>query len=353
LAVPNAHPNHNTDENIMAELHLAWSPEHGIESIWPAWRSFIGLTGAWPAQDLGTALLNQFCRGVWLEDPQAWRSLKEPIVFLANHQVAVESILLVMAVSPLLAAMPMHAISKPEHADSWVGGLIDQMFSWPGVQRPELLFFYRSGDASAMLELIKRLKITMTERPCGLLVHVAASRVLSCRDRVRTLSGVFIDLALNLGCPVVPVKFRGGLPIEPLEGFIDFPVGYGALDCLIGRPIAATELAVLRHPQRRTLLMERINTLGGDLVEEMPCPPDPAFKTEMRRLMLRFGVLDPALAVIWAALARLPQPSPEIALALQGIEAGKLEVPATAEGRWVASLVRWLTEGRIPVRVVV
>jgi hypothetical protein len=337
----------------MTELHLAWSPEHGIERIWPAWRNYIGLTGPWPPQDLGTALLNQFCRGVWIEDPETWTSPQGPILFLANHQVAVESILLVMAASPFLAAMPMHAISKPEHANSWIGELIGKMFSWPGVQRPELLFFYRSGDAPAMLELIKRLKITMTERPCGLLVHVAASRVLSCRDRVRTLSGVFIDLALSLGCPVVPVKFRGGLPIEPLEGFIDFPVGYGALDCLIGRPISAGELAALRYPQRQTLLMERINALGGDLVEEIPCLPDPAFKTEMRRLMVRFGVLDPALAVIWAALARLPRPSPEIALALRGIEAGKLEVPATAEGRWVASLAKWLTEGRMPVRVAV
>jgi hypothetical protein len=220
------------------------------------------------------------------------------------------------------------------------------------VQAPEILLFYRRGDATGMRDLMKRLKNTLTVRHCGLLVHVAASRVLSCRDPVRTLSGVFVDLAIGLGCPVVPVKFRGGLPIEPLEGFIDFPIGYGAQDHLIGRPIPAQELAALHPPQRRRLVMERINGLGGGLDEEVPCCHDAGFKADMRRLMVRFGVLDPALAIIWAALVRLPHPSPEIAMALRGIELGELEVPATAEGRWVGSLAKWLTEGRMPVRVV-
>jgi len=336
----------------MTELHLAWCPEHVTDRTWPAaWHNYLGVT-RWAAEDVGTALLNQFCRGVWIEDPDAWASLQGPVLFLANHQVAVESVMFVMAVSPFLSA-PLHAISKPEHADSWIGELVGKMFSWPGVQAPEILFFYRRGDATGMRELMKRLRNAITMRHCGLLVHVAASRVLSCRDRVRTLSSVFFDLAISLGCPVVPVKFRGGLPIEPLEGFIDFPLGYGAQDHLIGRPIPAEELAALPPPQRRTLVMERINALGGDLDEEVPCRPDPAFKAEMRQLMVRFGVLDPALAVIWAALTRLPHPSPEIAMALQGIAAGKLEVRPTAQGRWVASLAKWLTEGRMPVRVVV
>jgi len=335
----------------MTEPHLAWSPAHGIESIWPAWREHIGLAGPWPAQDLGTALLNRFCRGVWIEDPDSWSTPRGPMLFLANHQVAVESVLLVMAVSPMLGAMPLHAISKPEHANSWVGQFIDTMFSWPGARGPELLFYYRAGDAPAMQGLIKQIKTALTEQPRGLLVHVAGSRVLSCRDRVRTISGVFTDLALVLGCPIVPVKFRGGLPVEPLEGFIDFPVGYGAMDCLLGRPIEAAELAALPPRQRRALVLDRINGLGGPLEAEIPCRPDPAFKAAMRGFMDRFGVLEPAMATIWAALARLPQPSPEIALALRGIEEGRLEVADTPEGLWIAALVRWLTEGRMPVRV--
>src|SRR5271156_4168895 len=171
-------PAHNAYACIMTELHLAWCPEHVTDRTWPAaWHNYLGVT-RWAAEDVGTALLNQFCRGVWIEDPDAWASLQGPVLFLANHQVAVESVMFVMAVSPFLSA-PLHAISKPEHADSWIGELVGKMFSWPGVQAPEILFFYRRGDATGMRELMKRLRNAITMRHCGLLVHVAASRVLS------------------------------------------------------------------------------------------------------------------------------------------------------------------------------
>lgn len=331
-------------------MQLVWSPAEGGDRIWPAWRRHFGLTGRWPGEEIGEALLNQFCGGLWVEDPDSFAALQGPALFLANHQVAIESILFAMAVTPFLSA-PLHAISKAEHADSWVGQMFGQLNSWIGVKPLDSVFFYRIGDAPAMLQLMKTLNATMTERQCGLLVHVAASRVLSCRDRVRTLSSVFIDLALSLKMPIVPVKFRGGLPIEPQEGFIDFPVGYGTQDYLIGRPIPAATLAAMPYAERRALVLDRINGLGGDLDLESPSPSDPAFKSDMRGLMTRLGVLEPSLAVIWAALKRLPHPSAEIATALEAIEAGKLEIKGTLQGRWIASLVRWLTEGRIPVRV--
>src|SRR5690606_15560954 len=136
------------------------------------------------------------------------------------------------------------------------------------------IFFYRQGDASALLTLMSTLEKTLAARRCGLLVHVAGSRVLSCRDTVRTMSSVFVDLAIRLKAPIIPVKFAGGLPAAPLEGFLDFPVGYGKQDYVLGRPITFDTLAALPLPKRREMVLERINALPPTAEHENPNLPD-------------------------------------------------------------------------------
>ena len=328
----------------------AWIPVETLDP-WPAWRGFVGKTGPWAGEDLIRALLLKFCRGVWLEDESNFRSLAgTPVLFLANHQVAVESILFAAALSPFLGA-PVHAIAKQEHAGTWVGQLFGQLATHPGVQPLDTTFFYRLGDANALLELIETLKATMEARRCGLLVHAAASRVLTCRSAVRTLSSVFIDLAIRGRFSIVPVKFRGGLPAAPLEGFLDFPVGYGAQDFCVGRAITPDDLTRVPFRERRDLVLDRINTLGGDLADETPAPADPGFGRDVAAFMERYGVLEPAFAVLWAALKRLPAPTPAIAEMLAGIDAGHLTTGASPQDRWTAQVTRWLTENRMPVAV--
>jgi hypothetical protein len=309
----------------------------------------MGQPGPWPGEDLIRALLSKFCRGVWLEDEANLKELTgKPVLLLANHQVAVESILLSAALSPLLGS-PVHAIAKQEHAESWVGQLFGLVSAYPGVQPLDTTFFYRIGDAAALLQLMETLHTTMQTRRCGLLVHAAASRVLSCRSTVRTLSSVFIDLALRGGISIVPVKFRGGLPIAPLEGFLDFPVGYGSQDYCIGRAITPDELARVPLRERRDLVLSRINDVGGPAALEAPNAGDPHFGKDVAAFMEDLGVLEHALAVIWACLKRLPQPTPATTAILAGIAAGRVAVGASPHDRWTAQAARWLTENRIPV----
>ncbi len=65
--------------------------------------------------------------------------------------------------------------------------------------------------------------------------------------------------------------------------------------------------------------------------------------------MERFNVLEPAAAVAWAALRRLPNPSEETVLLLRGIEEGRLIYQPTPTGRWLGAVARWLTEGHMPI----
>jgi hypothetical protein len=306
--------------------------------------------GASPPEDIARALVEKFCAGVWLEDADDFLSLhRRPVLYLANHQVAIESLLFVLTVSPLIGDVAINSVAKAEHANSWLGQLLTRIYTYPGNRDAECVLYVPLNDGRAMLDLIGGITATIERKRCGLLVHVAGSRVLTCRDPVRFMSNAFLDLAVARRYPIVPLKFRGGLPVEPLEGFIEFPVAYGTQEYLIGRSIAPEQLEAVRVADRRSLVLDRINALGGSTDQEWPNSADPSFKAEVRALIERFGILEPTCAVILAALRRLPDPHHEIAALLRGVEAGRLVCPPTPEGRWLAGLARWLTEGRLSV----
>ncbi len=111
-----------------------------------AWRSYLGLTGPWLGEDIVNALSAKFCTGLWFEDAEAFATLAgRPVLFLANHQVAIESLLFAAEISPFLGT-PLHAIAKQEHRDSWIGQLFGLLYSYPGAINPESIFFVRLGD---------------------------------------------------------------------------------------------------------------------------------------------------------------------------------------------------------------
>jgi hypothetical protein len=46
---------------------------------------------------------------------------------------------------------------------------------------------------------------------------------------VRTVSAALLELAPVADVPIVPIRFTGGLPVEPAPAKLDFPIGFGQL----------------------------------------------------------------------------------------------------------------------------
>ena len=86
-----------------------------------------------------------------------------------------------------------------------------------------------------------------------------------------------------MGLPIVPVRFARGLPVQPLEARIEFPIGYGRQDIWLGAPIASTELAPMTSVERRTRVLAALNSLGDALEHEEPGVPDTSFTARIRR----------------------------------------------------------------------
>jgi 3-hydroxymyristoyl/3-hydroxydecanoyl-(acyl carrier protein) dehydratase/1-acyl-sn-glycerol-3-phosphate acyltransferase len=296
------------------------------------WRKRLG-TGPGLAEDLVDALARRFVGDVVVSDPPAFAALRgRPVLFLANHQVGIESLLCSVLVSGLQGRV-LVALAKAEHRDSWMGRLIAHIARYPGAVDPRTLVFFDRSDMASLLPILEELRVRMTNEDASLLVHVEGTRALAARRPVSRMSGVWIDLALAADAPIVPVRFSGGLPLAEAAERLEFPVGFGRQTYHIGRPLPPHELRPLDLAARQRRVLDAINALGP--LEEAASVPDPAFARAVEDWRRRTGA--PAEhAVLLSSLAGLASPSHESRALLEGRRSDD------ERGRWLAEVARWL-----------
>ena len=257
-----------------------------ITQFWDAWFG----VGRWPVEDLYYGLIERFVGRVVLEDPDAFAAARgRSALFLANHQTGVESLLFSVLASGL-TGVPTVTLAKAEHRATWLGQLIAHCFSYPGVRDPKLITFFDRDDRASLPAVMGELAAEMAQGGRSVMVHVEGTRSLECRTPVQKMSGGFLDMALAVGAPVIPVRFIGGLPVDPLQTRLEFPVGMGRQDIWFGRPIEPDALAALHYGARKELVLDAINGLGPSNGEESPLPGDPAFAAEVTAWQDRRGV---------------------------------------------------------------
>jgi acyl transferase domain-containing protein/3-hydroxymyristoyl/3-hydroxydecanoyl-(acyl carrier protein) dehydratase/1-acyl-sn-glycerol-3-phosphate acyltransferase len=308
------------------------------------WSQWIGC-GPWPGEDLHLGLVDRFVGRLELADADGLARLAGPgrergALFVANHQVAVESLSFSIIASALLGR-PTLALAKAEHAHTWLGRLVELCVAFPGVRDPELLTFFDRADAASAQQVIARLAAAAREGGRSILVHVEGTRSLGCATPVRTMSGVFVDLALELDLPVIPVRFVGGLPVDELPQRLEFPLGMGRQDIWIGAPIAASTLAALPYAERKQQVIAAINGLGPRSVDERQSPGDRQFAARVERWQAERGVSHEH-AVLHEVLAELAEPCELTRRLLAARDAAELDGDDSPVGRWLAELARRL-----------
>src|SRR6185437_10339407 len=131
--------------------------------------------------DLYYGLIERFVGDVVIVDPPAFeRARGRSCLYLANHQVAVESLLFSVLVSALSSVSTV-TLAKAEHRGSWVGELIRQSFSYPSIRDPNLITFFDREDRESLMRIIGELAAEMAKRGKSAMVHVEGTRSLSCR----------------------------------------------------------------------------------------------------------------------------------------------------------------------------
>lgn len=314
----------------------AGAPRLDTRIVRDFWRGWFGL-GRWPVEDLYYALLERFVAGVEVADPAGLeRVAGKPVLFLANHQTGIESLLFSIVASSLVRT-PTLTLAKIEHRESWLGRLIAGCFAYPGARDPGVIAHFDRQDPQSLPRLVQSLAKGANSESKSLMVHVEGTRSLSCRTPITKLSGVFADLAIGAGMPVVPVRFVGGLPVEPLEQRTEFPIGYGRQTYHLGAPILPDELASLNYKQRIDRLSSAIDALGPSHADEAPEAGDAELARRVAELQQARALLEP-FATILAVLERWPEQAEETRALISATRDG-----ATPTTPWVAEMAALLT----------
>ncbi len=293
--------------------------------------------------DLSRALKHEYVRRFRLVDPAALEALKaRPFIICGNHQTAIESMLFTEMFTRW-SGLPVTTVTRTEHGDSWMGRLTDFLWRHPHrtvAVNPQLLF--ERGRPEAFFDVIEAYKAAQPALPHSLHLHVEGEQALTCRQRVKRMSAVIVDLALALDLPILPLKYSGGLPVEPLPAITSFPVAYGKQDYTLGRPLLPADLRRMPGPKAAELVVEAINAIPPATADETPLPGRPGLADEIRTWCADYGVTEIQAAVL-SALRHLPDPSDATRSILAYPSQGRAGLKAGAdESAWLHEVANWL-----------
>lgn len=291
----------------------------------------------WLGDDLISGLVEQYVNRVLVSGRETLDRLQgRSAIFLGNHQVQIESIV-VGSILPALTGVPMTTVSNAKHERRWIGRLVDALETYPGSRASNAIAYFDQARPSSLLEIIAGARAHMSAGSHSLFVHTEGTRARSCREGVTRCSSVVLDLAVELGVPIVPVRFTGGLPVESIDGKAELPVGHGRQDYWIGEPIEAAELGAMRLRDRVDRVLSAINTLGVANDVEVPLPPDPELAARVERWRQQTGA-DEAFAAAWQVLDTADRPSEETQVLRAAARAGHYRSDGTPRGDWLATV---------------
>jgi 3-oxoacyl-(acyl-carrier-protein) synthase/3-hydroxymyristoyl/3-hydroxydecanoyl-(acyl carrier protein) dehydratase/1-acyl-sn-glycerol-3-phosphate acyltransferase len=297
--------------------------------------------GRWPAEDIYYQLIKRFIGQVHLQNAAAFNAAQgRSMLYVANHQVAVESLLFSMIASGLSGVNTV-TLAKMEHQTTWLGKLIAHCFSYPGVSDPEVITFFDRTNRRSLPGIIQRFGEEMVSPGKSILVHVEGTRSLACRTPVNVMGAAFIDMAIRANALVVPVRFMGALPVAPLESRIEFPTGMGKQDVWIGTPMQPEDLSELPLRERKTTVLNALNTLGPPKAEEVPSAPDPAFAKRVQARMKATGA-DHEHATLYTVLQEVESPTEPIARLVKATKNAPLKLDNNDSDDWLGELARRL-----------
>ena len=298
--------------------------------------------GAWPVEDLYYGMIERFVGDVVIADPAAHEAIRgRSCLYLANHQTGVESLIFSVIASGLSGVSTV-TLAKAEHRGTWVGDLIRRSFSYPGIVDPNLITYFDREDRESLMRIIGELGQEMRTRGKSVMVHVEGTRALSCRPPVLKLSSAFLDMAIAVNAPIVPVRFLGGLPVDDLAVRTEFPVGPGRQDVWLGKPILPAELVGLPLKERKLAVVDAINALGVRNEDERPSAPDLAFGDRAEAWRVKTGTTAER-AMLLATLDAMPRwRADDTRRLVEAARRGEVVGGDGPSGAWLEGFAAWL-----------
>lgn len=258
-----------------------------------------------PQIDIINGLGRVFFRNLVIEGPPI--KAGEPVIYLANHQCALES-LVFGGVMQVCTNSHIKAIAKKEHAESRIGQFTRWSAAHPDADYEDCMCYVDQDHPRALAEALRRtIAEDVTEQGRSLLIHVEGARQNRCRTPLSTAAGFLLDMVLSSGASVRPVRFAGGLPVDgPACAYYEFPYRMAAQDVYVGAPLDLAACRGLARPERKRYVLEAIMSCGPDWRLEEPNPANPDLEAEIMQWMNQSATtLFDAMA--FCVLRRVPE----------------------------------------------
>ncbi len=269
-------------------------------------------------RDVMTGLIARFVDAVIIESPEAFERTKgKPALYLANHQIGIESVLFNIFAS-ILGKTDCRIISKEEHRQSTFGALNKLIESEIGF---DSLFYFDRANQQAMFDILDTYKIETSTRPYSLFAHASGTRSLQKLNPLKTVSSALTDLAIKRKLPIIPVRFGHGLPSKPVPQRLEFPYQYGKQRYYVGTPIASDELAKLNLKQRAERICAAVNELGPKPAKESLIPTEQPFRKTVERIRETLNLAELPTTFI-ATLFAYDQPCDESKKLISWMQSG-------------------------------
>jgi 3-hydroxymyristoyl/3-hydroxydecanoyl-(acyl carrier protein) dehydratase/1-acyl-sn-glycerol-3-phosphate acyltransferase len=301
------------------------------------WSSLLGLDSQWLGQDLWEGLIQRYVGRVVIEDPEAFAALKgRGAIFVGNHQVQIESLLITNMLSAL-GDTQVITMANAKHEQRWIGWILQMLATYPGATDPKSILYFDQLRPDSMFQLLEDLKPDLAAGTRSFFVHPQGTRSQSCRDPVTKISSLFLDLAIDLEIPIVPIRISGGLPIEPVPGKLEFPMAHGPQDYTIGKPIPAQELGELAYVERGRRVLAELNALAPSVKEEKPNAGDFDFTARVAKWQKETGASE-IEATFFRVLQEASGAGEETQRLIEGARRRSLRVGTDPKSAWLGSL---------------
>jgi acyl transferase domain-containing protein/3-hydroxymyristoyl/3-hydroxydecanoyl-(acyl carrier protein) dehydratase/1-acyl-sn-glycerol-3-phosphate acyltransferase len=312
-----------------------------LEPLRRFWNSRLGVSSEWLGQDLWEGLIQRYVGRFVIEDPDAFAALRgRGAIFVGNHQVQIESLLVTNILSALTGTSVV-TMANAKHEQSWIGWILRAFSAYPGYRDPESVLYFDQSMPGSMFELLGNLEPDLASGRCAFFVHPQGTRSQSCREPVTKISSLFLDLALEQELPIVPVRIAGGLPVQPVFGKLEFPIAHCPQDYTIGAPISFEELRDLAYAERGRHVLSALNSLGRPHYREEPNAADPVFSALVKDWQKETGTSE-IEATFFQILQEVEHPGPQTLSLVDGARQGVLRVGEDPKSVWLAELARRL-----------
>ena len=291
-----------------------------VSGVQAFWRARAGSQDTL-VEDLTLALMRRFVRTMEIADPRGFAALHgRGVLYLANHQLDLESALFVSAVASLQGTVTT-AIARQELGESWIGPFFDTCFQHPQLSDPHMLLLIDRASPEAVWQALAAAVESAAARANSLLVHVEGKHALQAGEPVEVVSTSLIDLAVANGMPIVPLRFAGGLPVARVANH------WRSQWTMAGRTFGSARRSCLKrwwdcHRPRKAAVLAALNGFGDRWRSETPNAGDADFAAAVAAWRQAHGVSE-VQAVLWRTLAEVANPSLETQV-LQALAEGKI-----------------------------